>query len=129
LGGLISKLHDRDNNDHEASENAIYALIIGGYRGTPKNESGPGEPMFLQFRPTAGITKNRNFQEFRPKMGPNKPALRHPGLGQFDRNPQIDLGHDLVQLVIAGRLAQVAGHRFQPQQRGLIERTGQQAEL
>ena len=70
---------------------------------------------------TAESAKMHEFRQSRP--------LREARFGQFDRDPQIDFRHDLVEPVVARRLLEVAGHRFQPQHSGLVEGAGQQAEL
>jgi hypothetical protein len=128
LGGLISKVHDRDNNDHEGSRSRIYALIIGSYREPPATAAAPGNPACAGFGPSR-IGKNWRLQEFRRGNSFRNTALGQPGFGEFDRNPQVDLRHDLVQLGVAGRLAKVAGYGLQPQHCGVIERAGQQAEF
>jgi hypothetical protein len=47
--------------------------------------------------------KSRKFVRFRTGSGrpQDRLALRHAGLGQLDRDPQIDLGQNLVEPVVA----------------------------
>ncbi len=42
----------------------------------------------------------------------NSRALGDAGLGQFDRDPQIDLGQDLVEPIVARGVMEIGGHRL-----------------
>src|SRR5467141_1243935 len=57
------------------------------------------------------------------------PALELPGLGEFDFDPQLDLGQDRVKAGVAGRGFEVGGGIPQPAHRGSVEIAGQQADL
>src|SRR5580693_2288665 len=53
----------------------------------------------------------------------------HTGFGELDRNAQVDLGQHGIELFIAGTVLEIGGDGLQPQQRTLIQRPRQQAEL
>ena len=64
----------------------------------------------------------------------NRPAGQNcpselPGFGQFDFDPQLDLGQDRVEPGIAGGGFQVGGGRAQPVDRGGVEIARQQPEF
>jgi hypothetical protein len=56
------------------------------------------------------------------------PGLVYAGFGQFHGHAQLDLTEDLVELFVAGAVLKVGGDRFEPQERGRLERAGQEAE-
>lgn len=53
----------------------------------------------------------------------------YAGFGELDRNPEVDLGKDLIELLVAGTVLEVPRDCLEPQQRALIEAAGQQPEL
>ncbi len=40
--------------------------------------------------------------------------LKNASFGQLDGDPQIDLGHDLIEPIVAGRVVEIGGHGFKP---------------
>jgi len=63
------------------------------------------------------------------KIERNSGKLRNSGLSQFHRDAQIDLGHDLVEAIVARGVMEVGSHCFKPQHRGLVECAGEQTKL
>ena len=51
------------------------------------------------------------------------------GFGQFDRDAKVNFGQDLIDPIVARAVLEVAGYRFEPQHRGLVEGAPKQAEL
>jgi hypothetical protein len=103
LGGLISKLHDSDNNDREAPGTGISALILGSYVSRAGHEDGAVLAHLVR-QPESG----------KPQVPGDSVASGDTGFSQFDRDPQVDLTHDLIEPGVARRLAEVASDRFQP---------------
>jgi hypothetical protein len=38
----------------------------------------------------------------------------HAGFSEFDRDPQVDLGQDGIELFVAGTVLEIGGEGFQP---------------
>ena len=53
----------------------------------------------------------------------------HASFGELDRDPEVDFGKHAVEPVVTRTILEIGGHGFQPQQRALIEGTGQKTEL
>src|ERR1700685_3013789 len=53
----------------------------------------------------------------------------HAGFGELDSDAEVDLGEHGIELFVAGTVFEIGGEGFKPQQRALIQRPRQQAEL
>jgi hypothetical protein len=80
-------LRDRDNNDDEAPGADL--------RGLPELNcrAGPIFKLFNKFKTLTSV---------------------HTGFGEFDRDPQVDLGQHGIELFVAGAVLEIGRHGFQP---------------
>lgn len=75
-------------------------------------EQAPGTRLPVAMAP-ARIAKAGTFPTTAQNLIRNKLLeyrLSEPGFGKLDRNPKVDFGHDLVEAIVAGPLAEIVGH-------------------
>jgi hypothetical protein len=76
LGGLISKLHDRDNNDHETPGTGISALFLGSYMFPRGHEDG----LFWLVQAACRNQQKGEFPAIRPRKTGSHPPIKSKGI-------------------------------------------------